>query len=160
MLGMTLNRDEVRTPMQWNGEKNGGFSSAEKTWLPVHPNYVDINVEKEINEANSLANTIRALLRIRSENPALSNGSLELINDLPDGVLGYIRRINENEIAVLLNFVDEEKIVGFRDRNWQEVLKLLDDEITGGIIQLKGFSGVILQGQKSECNFNFYKQPQ
>jgi hypothetical protein len=61
---------------------------------------------------------------------------------------------------VLLNFVDEEKIVGFRDRNWQEVLKLLDDEITGGIIQLKGFSGVILQGQKSECNFNFYKQPQ
>jgi alpha-glucosidase len=158
MLGLTLNRDEVRTPMQWNSGKNAGFSSAEKTWLPVHPNYVDINFEKEINEANSLANTIRALLRIRNENPALSNGSLELINDLPDGVLGYIRRLNENEIAVLLNFVDEEKIVAFRDRNWQEVLKLLDDEITGETIQLKGFSGVILQGQKSGCNFNFYKQ--
>jgi len=160
MLGMTLNRDEVRTPMQWNGGKNAGFSSAEKTWLPVHPNYVDINVEKEINGSNSLANTIRALLRIRNENPALSNGSLELINDLPDGVLGYVRRINGNEIAVLLNFVDEEKIVTFRDRHWQEILKLLDDEITGGTIQLKGFSGVILQAQKSGCNFNFYKQPQ
>jgi len=136
MLGMTLNRDEVRTPMQWNDGKNAGFSSAEKTWLPVHPNYVDINVEKEINGSNSLANTIRALLRIRNENPALSNGSLELINDLPDGVLGYVRRINGNEIAVLLNFVDEEKIVTFRERNWQEILKLLDDEITGETIQL------------------------
>ena len=160
MLGITLNRDEVRTPMQWNGGKNAGFSSTEKTWLPVHPNYVDINVEKEINDTSSLANTIRTLLRIRNENPALSNGSLELINDLPDGVLGYIRRINENEIAVLLNFVDKEKIVAFRDRNWREVLKLRDDEITGETIQLKGFSGVVLQGQKSGCNFNFYKQPQ
>jgi len=145
MLGMILNRDEVRTPMQWNQTKNAGFSSAEKTWLPVHPNYVDINVGKEINDTNSLADAIRALLRIRNENPALSNGSLELINDLPDGVLGYFRRMNEDEIAVLLNFVDEEKIVAFRDRNWQEVFKLLDDEIIGETIRLKGFSGVILQ---------------
>ena len=83
MLGMTLNRDEVRTPMQWNGGKNAGFSSAEKTWLPAHPNYVDINVEKEINDTNSLANTIRTLLRIRNEHPALSNGSLELIKIYP-----------------------------------------------------------------------------
>ena len=86
-------------------------------------------------------------VEIRNEHPALSNGSLELINDLPNGVLGYIRRINENEIAVLLNFFDKEKIVAFRNRNWREVLKLQDDEITGETIQLKGFSGVILQRQ-------------
>ena len=146
-LGLLLNRDEVRTPMQWDKTKNAGFSSAEKTWLPVHPNFVDINVEQEINDANSLVSTIRTLLKIRKENPALTNGSLELIDDLPDGVLGYIRRTNENEIAVLLNFSDDEKIVTFSDRNWLGIFKLTDDETAGETIQLKGVSGVVLKSK-------------
>ena len=54
LLGMTINRDEVRTPMQWSAEKNAGFSSAEKTWLPIHPNYDAFNVEKESKDENSL----------------------------------------------------------------------------------------------------------
>ena len=38
-FGWTINRDEVRTPMQWTASRNAGFTAGEKTWLPVNPDY-------------------------------------------------------------------------------------------------------------------------
>ena len=40
-----FSRDPCRGPMQWNSEKNAGFSRAEKTWLPVHPDYKTHNIK-------------------------------------------------------------------------------------------------------------------
>jgi glycosidase len=88
MLGVLINRDEVRTPMQWNGTRNTGFSSAPKTWLPPQKNYLTINVEKQQTESDSLLNTVRTLLKLRQQERSLQEGSLELL-DLPKGVLGY-----------------------------------------------------------------------
>lgn len=42
---MIYNRDMCREPMQWTDGPNAGFSSALKTWLPVHPDYKTRNVE-------------------------------------------------------------------------------------------------------------------
>jgi len=145
-LGLTLNRDEVRTPMQWDNSKNAGFSTAEKTWLPVHPNFVEVNVERELDDPNSLAGTIRALLKIRRAHPALSNGSLELIDDLPGEVLGYFRKRGRDEIAVLLNFGETDKFVALGSCSWRALFKLSDDEVKGETIHLRGFSGVVLKG--------------
>src|SRR6218665_175175 len=44
-LYMIYNRDMCREPMQWTDGPNAGFSSALKTWLPVHPDYKTRNVE-------------------------------------------------------------------------------------------------------------------
>lgn len=38
-------RDPQRTPMQWSGEQNAGFSTGNKTWLPVSPDYSERNVK-------------------------------------------------------------------------------------------------------------------
>ena len=90
--------------MQWDGTKNAGFSSAEKTWLPVHGNYKEINVEKASREEDSLLNVIRALVKLRREFISLREGSLELMNDLPNNVLGYKKISGKEKIIILLNF--------------------------------------------------------
>ena len=144
MLGMTLNRDEVRTPMQWNNEKNAGFSSAEKTWLPVHPNYAGINVERESKDESSLLNIIRAILKIRNEHEVLRQGSLELISGLPDNVLGYCRKLNGEEISVFLNFSESEKQFPLTAKN--SIFKLSrQDELKNREINLSGYGGMILK---------------
>ncbi len=49
-LDPDCSRDPQRTPMQWTGnEDNAGFSSADMTWLPVHENFVSLNVHKQAN---------------------------------------------------------------------------------------------------------------
>jgi len=144
MLGLTINRDEVRTPMQWDATKNAGFSSAEKTWLRVHENYRKVNVEDEDKEYDSLINAIRALLRIRIEEKSLREGTLELMNNLPDGVLGYARKFENEKVVILLNFDNTEKVFIFE--NSICIFKLSQrDEVKNRTIFLDGPSGMILK---------------
>jgi glycosidase len=147
MLGLTINRDEVRTPMQWDGTRNAGFSSAEKTWLPVHENHNKINVANASKESNSLLKTISCLLKIRREEKSLQEGSLELIKDLPKSVLGYARIFEDEKIVILLNFSEKKK--EFKFQNSEYLFKLLQiDEIKDQIIHLGGFGGIILKYTK------------
>lgn len=142
-LDITVNRDEVRTPMQWDWTKNAGFSSAERTWLPVHPNYVEVNVEKESADPDSLMNTIKALMKFRNENPAIKEGSFEFMDGLPAEVLGYKRKFKEQELIVLLNFGEKAKDVNLK---FQEAVYRLTvwDEAKEAFIHLGAFGGVIL----------------
>lgn len=66
-------RDPERTPFQWNSQKNAGFSTAEKTWLPVADNYMEINVQKEETTDKSHLKVYKSLQELRKE-PTLRNG--------------------------------------------------------------------------------------
>ncbi len=57
-------RDNARTPMQWSGEANAGFSTG-SPWLKVNPNYVEKNVEAEENDASSVLSYYKKLLSLR-----------------------------------------------------------------------------------------------
>ncbi|MFT3893818.1 MAG: alpha-amylase family glycosyl hydrolase [Anaerolineales bacterium] len=142
-MGVLINRDDARTPMQWNATQNAGFSSAPKTWLPVHPNFPSVNVEKESAESDSLLNTIRAVMKIRNQEQALQEGSLNLLENLPNGVLGYKRKLAEKEITVFMNFDAQPKEFAFEFSN--VMFKLSDrDEAKEKAIRLDGFGGVIV----------------
>ena len=143
-LGLLINRDEVRTPMQWDGTRNAGFSSAQKTWLPVHKNYKAINVEKESSEAGSLLNTVRTVLKIRNQEKSLQEGSLEFLEDLPKGILGYARKFDNEKVFVLLNFSSQEKEFQF---GFSECIFKLSarDETKQKAIRLDGFGGMIIK---------------
>jgi alpha-glucosidase len=158
-LGITINRDVVRTPMQWDDTKNAGFSSASRTWLPVNPNYQSVNVAAEAPIPDSLLSTIRALLHLRSEEPALNAGSLELLENLPEGVLGYLRRRAGHEIEVYLNFSSAPTKLPPRGGEWSPLLKLASaDDYYDGETILGPFSGMILKRLDTDLQRTLEKQ--
>jgi alpha-glucosidase len=110
-LGMLLNRDECRSPMQWHGGKHAGFASELATpWLSLHPRASEVNVEAQERDPHSLLCCYRGLLALRKRCPALSSGALELLapRELPDDVVGYRRVFHApgggEQAHVYLNF--------------------------------------------------------
>jgi alpha-glucosidase len=86
---LPFGRDPERTPMQWDGSRNAGFSRAEP-WLPVNPDYPDRNVESQREDPASLWNWYRALIAVRGSEPALRDGDLAWL-DAPKGVMAWRR---------------------------------------------------------------------
>jgi glycosidase len=144
MLDITINRDEVRTPMQWNGGRNAGFSTSAEIWLPAHENYRKINVEDQSMDDTSLLNTIRTLMQLRNQESALQEGTLEFVDTLPENVLGYIRSNAGTKILILLNFDEKEK--EFQTDAAGTIFKLSQEShLNGNKIRLDGFGGIILK---------------
>jgi glycosidase len=99
-----LNRDEVRTPMQWTGEPGAGFTDpGVTTWLPIHANHTTRNVAAERDDPASLLNWYRDLLALRKATPALQLGALELADDVPTDVLRFERTLDGSTLSVIAN---------------------------------------------------------
>jgi glycosidase len=114
VLGVYVNRDGCRTPMQWTGELNTGFCPPDvASWLPVLDNCKERNVEFQQSDANSLMNTYKMLLRLRKEYIALQEGALTLLDEIksrPD-VLAYRREHSVGSVCVMINFGLEAAVV-------------------------------------------------
>jgi glycosidase len=100
-------RDNARTPMQWDGTRNGGFSTG-TPWIPVNPNYTSINAAYQTGDPDSVWSFYRRLIRLRKENPVIVYGSFEDL--LPDDrrVYAYRRRLGDRSLLVICNFSGEE----------------------------------------------------
>ncbi|MBI3760440.1 MAG: DUF3459 domain-containing protein [Chloroflexi bacterium] len=96
-------RDNARTPMQWDGSRNAGFTHG-KPWLPVGSSYRKINVASEREDPRSVLNFYRGLLRLRRTSPALRRGSYRWLVKRPVEGLAYLRETPEQAMLVLLNF--------------------------------------------------------
>ena len=106
-------RDGCRTPMQWDGTPNAGFTVAPDAtpWLPLSPGWREENVEAQLGRPDSLLNLYRELLVLRRAEPALQVGDFVSLNELPDGVFGYTRAHDGDAFAVLLNFGPGQRTV-------------------------------------------------
>jgi alpha-glucosidase len=107
LLGVYVNRDGCRTPMQWDSSPNAGFCNPAATpWLPVHENRKWANVGDQLQDENSLLNLYRDLIRLRRDTPALRMGGLELVADpaMDRGLLAYRRASQDHTLLVAINF--------------------------------------------------------
>jgi alpha-glucosidase len=111
-------RDGERTPMQWNDTKDAGFSTADKTWLPVAPDYKTVNVATEEGEPHSLLNWYKQLIAMRNSDPALRDGKETMLDDTNPSVLSYVRQgvAGSPSVVVELNFTASEQTVSLDPR--------------------------------------------
>ncbi|WP_425284679.1 glycoside hydrolase family 13 protein [Fictibacillus solisalsi] len=97
-------RDNSRTPMQWNAEHKGGFTTGDQTWLGVNPNYKEINVEGQWNNPDSILSFYKKLIRMRKENPIWVYGVYELLLEDHPELFVYTRTLDDKCAIVINNF--------------------------------------------------------
>lgn len=102
-------RNGVRTPMQWNPDRNAGFSMAspQKLFLPViiepEYHYESLNVENQERNPSSLLWWMRRMIATRKRYRAFGCGSLEMLSSDNPKVLAFIRRHEEERLLVVVN---------------------------------------------------------
>lgn len=99
-------RDNARTPVQWTGGKNAGFTSAEKPWFHINPNYKEVNVEDAEKDENSLLNYYRRLLKLRKENKVLIYGDFKLHYKHSRKLFVYERNYKGVRALIINSFVE------------------------------------------------------
>ncbi|MBQ8015121.1 MAG: hypothetical protein IJ264_02930 [Clostridia bacterium] len=100
-------RDNSRTPVQWNSEKNAGFTTADEAWFKVNPNYTDINVEAAEKDENSILNYYRKLLKFRKENDVCIYGDFKQHYRNSKKLFVYERNYEGKRMLVINSFVED-----------------------------------------------------
>ena len=102
-------RNGVRTPMQWNGGWNGGFSTADPERLysppilnPVY-GYQAVNVLSQKRTPHSLMSWMQHIIGIRRSNPVFGSGSIEFLYPANHRILAYVRKLGKETILVVNN---------------------------------------------------------
>ncbi len=102
-------RNGVRTPMQWSGDRNAGFSKADSARLyaplisdPVY-GYQSVNVEAQLRTPSSLLNWTKRLIRMRKRHKVFGRGSLTFLEPENQKVLAYTRDYEQEHILIVNN---------------------------------------------------------
>lgn len=142
-------RDNARTPMQWNKEQNAGFSSG-NPWIEVNPNYLEINVKKDLQDPNSIYRFYQKLLKLRNNNQVLLDGNYDLITPEDSAIFAYTRSSDKDKVAVICSFVPYkvkyELPEDFVNKN-KVILSNYDDreDMASNTIYLRPYEGVVIK---------------
>ncbi|MGH9172678.1 MAG: maltose alpha-D-glucosyltransferase [Acidimicrobiales bacterium] len=102
-------RNSVRTPMQWNADRNAGFSSTnpQRLFLPVNTDpqchYESVNVESQLDNPDSLLRWLRRLIALRKRHPVFGRGRMDIVHSDNPRVLSFVRASDTEEVLVVAN---------------------------------------------------------
>ena len=101
-------RDSARTPVQWDGSENAGFTTG-KPWFYVNQNYKQINAAQQEADPDSILNFYRKAIRLRKELPVVRHGSYRELYRYSSKLYCYTREMAGQKILVLCSFSDTEQ---------------------------------------------------
>ena len=110
-------RNGVRTPMQWNGGVNAGFSAApqERLYAPLIQDpvygYPAVNVLSQKASEHSLLNWMKSIINVRASTAVFGRGSIEFLYPANHRILAYVRRLDKEAVLVVNNLSSSAQAV-------------------------------------------------
>lgn len=144
-----ISRDNARTPVQWTGGQNAGFTTANTTWLPVNPNYTKVNVEDEQKNPASVYHYYKKLIGLR-KNPSYKEtivyGSFEPTMTNQSSLTAFYRKSEEKNLLVIANYQSEAREIVLSDKVKNVLLNNAEKfELQDGRLKLEGYQAVVLE---------------
>jgi glycosidase len=90
--------------MQWDDSPNAGFTTADKPWFEVNPNYQEINAKQAVADNNSVYKYYQAIIQLRKTTPAFIYGDYDEIDPEHPSLFSYTRTLGPESYLVVLNF--------------------------------------------------------
>ncbi|MHC5227138.1 alpha-glucosidase [Enterococcus sp. LJL99] len=145
-------RDNSRTPMQWDDSKNAGFSSAEKTWLKVNPNYLELNAKQEQENPTSVLNYYKQLIALRKNSvyqEVIVYGQFVPVKEVNLNTLVYERVWQDQKMIVAINPTNQIQNIALEAKYTQLVVSNYENQL------IEGHSFYTLQPYESVVLANF-----
>lgn len=142
-----FSRDNARTPMQWSGKDNAGFTTG-TPWLKVNPNYTSINAADQLNDPDSVRSFYKKLIALRKDpeyKETVVYGALEPYLKDKHNLMAYYRK-GEKTLLVIGNYQTAEQDAEL-PREYKRVLLNNYPELIqkGTTLKLQGYQAVILE---------------
>lgn len=142
-----FSRDNARTPMQWSGKENAGFTAG-TPWLKVNPNYTSINAADQLDDPDSVRSFYKKLIALRKDpeyKETVVYGAFEPYLEDQHNLMAYYRK-GEKTLLVIGNYQTAEQDAVL-PREYKKVLlnnypELIQD---GTTLKLHGYQAVILE---------------
>jgi maltose alpha-D-glucosyltransferase / alpha-amylase len=118
-------RDGVRTPMQWTGDRNGGFSRADFQQLYLPPlmdpvyGFQAVNVEAQLRQPNSLLRWIHRLIALRKDHPVFGLGTYEALRPENPRIFAHVRTYEDDVVLCVHNLARSAQAVELDLSRWQ-----------------------------------------
>jgi len=102
-LASEVSRENARTPVQWNKEKNAGFTTG-TPWFNINENYTEINVDDAEKDPDSILNFYRKLINYRKDNELVIYGKYKEYYHTNPNLYVYERVLNNERLLVVCSF--------------------------------------------------------
>ena len=138
---LVTSRDNSRTPMQWNAQANGGFTTG-TPWIKVNDNHAWLNVEAQRNDPDSILNFYKRLFQVRrTVRSTVLNGTFELL----DSALFAYRRVGEITLLIISNFTDQPLPFEHTVRIRRVLLQNYPDLVDNHALVLRAYETLVLE---------------
>ena len=144
-------RDNARTPMQWNAEKNAGFTEG-IPWYRVNPNYKEINVEQALADPESVFYHYQKLIQLRKEHEVMVYGTYQLLFPEDEDLYIYTRTLEEEKWLIVCNFHEKTRKLHCKRAGQVMLSNYADTPAAEKITELRPYEAVIYQMESWNAN--------
>jgi oligo-1,6-glucosidase len=130
-----LNRDNARTPVQWDASRNAGFTTG-APWIAVNPNANAINAAAQVDDPQSVFSFYRQVIALRHADPVVAYGDFTMLLADDEHVYAFRRSLPDAEMLVLGNFSGTEQSPALKG-SWGDAEQVLGNYPPEAGLQLR-----------------------